>query len=247
MPPGRLPATSAASAVSKRLRSSWFKRKLIVSMPTKTCTKCEQPKELEEFARLSKVKDGRRSVCRSCASTYRKSYYLRHANEEKQRSADVRKQSPELVTARRRNWKQAHRDQVRGYEKDYLQQPLAKQKRAARFSRWSHANLELRAVANARRRASKRNASGSHTAREWRVLKEFFGFRCLRCHRHESETGTLHRDHVMPLLLGGSNDIGNLQPLCRSCNAWKGARYIDFRLPEQVQEIEVKLVEPQRP
>jgi hypothetical protein len=51
----------------------------------------------------------------------------------------------------------------------------------------------------------------------------------------------------MPLLLGGSNDIGNLQPLCRSCNAWKGARYIDFRLPEQVQEIEVKLVEPQRP
>lgn len=54
---------------------------------------------------------------------------------------------------------------------------------------------------------------------------ELHGSRCLCC----GGTEEIALDHVMPLALGGSNDVDNLQPLCRSCNSKKGARYIDFR------------------
>lgn len=37
-------------------------------------------------------------------------------------------------------------------------------------------------------------------------------------------------DHVIPVYHGGKNDISNFQPLCKSCNSWKGTKIIDFRL-----------------
>ena len=43
---------------------------------------------------------------------------------------------------------------------------------------------------------------------------------CLRC----GTTEDLTLDHIVPWSLGGSDDISNLQTLCRRCNASKGAR-----------------------
>lgn len=79
-----------------------------------------------------------------------------------------------------------------------------------------------------RRRAQAYKAGGKHTAQEWASLKGCFGNRCLGCWRPEAIT-QLTEDHIVPLSRGGSDDISNIQPLCRSCNSRKHTALDDFR------------------
>lgn len=74
--------------------------------------------------------------------------------------------------------------------------------------------------------ASKRAAGGSYTASEWRALLDASGHRCLCCGKTDVK---LTVDHVIPVSMGGSSDIGNLQPLCVRCNCKKYNRTLDFR------------------
>jgi 5-methylcytosine-specific restriction endonuclease McrA len=47
-----------------------------------------------------------------------------------------------------------------------------------------------------------------------------YGARCARC----GASGQLHVDHIYPVKHGGSNELSNLQLLCRTCNLKKGAK-----------------------
>ena len=60
------------------------------------------------------------------------------------------------------------------------------------------------------------NAEGSYTLEEWLAIKG----PCKYCGAKER----IEADHIVPLSKGGKNDISNIQPLCRSCNARKSAR-----------------------
>ncbi len=52
-------------------------------------------------------------------------------------------------------------------------------------------------------------------------------YQCKGCGKTQLET-ELNIDHIIPLATGGSNDISNLQTLCRTCNQQK-KHYIDPR------------------
>lgn len=86
--------------------------------------------------------------------------------------------------------------------------------------------LEKRAVYELVRRARKRGAGGSFTAEEWHALCALYGYRCLSC---KAVGVRLTADHVIPVSLGGTSDISNIQPLCGPCNSRKGVLVIDFR------------------
>ena len=68
--------------------------------------------------------------------------------------------------------------------------------------------------------------SGSHTKQEWIDLKDKFDNKCLRCGCINKQ---LTRDHIVPVVKGGSDSIENIQPLCRTCNSKKGTNTIDYR------------------
>lgn len=87
-----------------------------------------------------------------------------------------------------------------------------------------------------KRRAVQLSASGSHTTDEWVKLKKKFNYMCLCCKQQEPFI-KLTLDHIVPLSCGGSNDISNIQPLCRSCNSRKHAKIIDFRLNKNLCQI----------
>lgn len=45
-------------------------------------------------------------------------------------------------------------------------------------------------------------------------------YQCQSCGKSDREA-KLNIDHIIPLATGGSNDISNLQTLCRTCNQKK--------------------------
>lgn len=64
---------------------------------------------------------------------------------------------------------------------------------------------------------------GHYTEAEWLAIVERQKGRCACCHG----ISNLHVDHIVPVSLGGSNLILNIQGLCKSCNSRKGARLLD--------------------
>lgn len=79
-----------------------------------------------------------------------------------------------------------------------------------------------------RRRLRLRGVGGHHSLAQWKELKRRYDYTCLACGRREPEI-ELTRDHIVPLLNGGTDDIENIQPLCRSCNSSKSAKAVDYR------------------
>lgn len=62
----------------------------------------------------------------------------------------------------------------------------------------------------------------------WEAIKQQYDFTCQKCNRREPDI-ILEPDRVVPKALGGSYAPDNVQPLCRSCNASKNAKVIDYR------------------
>lgn len=71
-------------------------------------------------------------------------------------------------------------------------------------------------------------AQATHTKSQWEALKIAYDHRCLGCGRQEPNI-SLAKDHIVPISLGGSDHILNIQPLCKSCNSAKLDKVIDYR------------------
>jgi len=76
-----------------------------------------------------------------------------------------------------------------------------------------------------KRYAMLQGAEGSFTNEEWDALCEKYDYRCLAC----GEKKKLTKDHIVPIVLGGSNYIDNIQPLCQPCNSRKNKSVTDYR------------------
>jgi 5-methylcytosine-specific restriction endonuclease McrA len=144
----------------------------------------------------------------------------------------------EKKNANGREWKAKNREKVlassRRYERENADAQRERKHRSymqnreaviARAVQWQRDNPEKHAENKRRRRERLAQAPGSHTTADWRALCRKYDNRCLCC----GNTGRIERDHIIPIIKGGSNDIENIQPLCRRCNCSKGQQTIDYR------------------
>jgi 5-methylcytosine-specific restriction endonuclease McrA len=180
--------------------------------------------------------------CKSCV----KSGVRENRRNRKQQYAEYERSRANLThrIEARRKYHEEHKKQIAEYKKAWMQ---ANSARIAAFQRvyyernreevisrsdeWGKNNVEkvkqFKANDRRKRRAAKNASRGSFTAKEFEELCERYGNRCLSC----GVTGVvLEADHVVPLTKGGSDDISNIQPLCRSCNRRKFVAIVDYRV-----------------
>ncbi len=96
-----------------------------------------------------------------------------------------------------------------------------KARKLADNKRWRDTHIEQQNMFSRRRRIRKLFLGGEHTVEQWLYVKAVFGNTCANCGQSEA-LGKLHQDHKIPLAKGGTDNIDNIQPLCKSCNSSKG-------------------------
>lgn len=85
--------------------------------------------------------------------------------------------------------------------------------------KYTQKNKDKVRAMNKARRLRELNAPGSHTKEEWEQVKRAANNQCAM--KDDTCRGSITKDHVVPLVMNGSNDVGNLQVLCRSHNSRK--------------------------
>lgn len=77
------------------------------------------------------------------------------------------------------------------------------------------------------RRERHKKYGGCHSVGEWDNLKAQYNWTCPRCKKKEPDI-ILTRDHIIPVSRGGSDNIENIQPLCKRCNSLKATVSIKY-------------------
>lgn len=201
---------------------------LPLTVQTKQCTRCQQDKPLDAFAKHARIKSGRRSYCRACGSEIERE--RRIENPEALRALDKaryeRDKDKRLAACAEYRNRPEIKKHTKTYQRSYLERN--RERKYAISARWALKHPECRSVSTQRRRSREHSSAGRFTTAQWRALKALYDHRCLRCGQQEPDI-KIEPDHVVPIAHGGRNDINNIQPLCARCNRTKWARTVDYR------------------
>lgn len=145
---------------------------------------------------------------RKRAEKYRKA----NVEKERDRVRKYRADNPEV----RQRWLDSG-----GRQKDKEWREANKEKLKQYFAQWAEDNREKKYSYIHKRRALKKESSGTHTAAEAAAILVAQNYQCAYCDADLRQV-TRHLDHIMPLSKGGSNDKSNIQWTCAYHNIQKG-------------------------
>lgn len=210
----------------------------------KTCRVCKVKKPIKDFSKVSKSSDGLNSRCRACAKAYydknrqkilaqkviysqlrreerakwEKVYYEKNKHELLLKKRNYYVANRDKITAKNRAWARNNRQKLNCYYRKYaLDRPdVIRKKRIKR---------RLKMMTNGIFFVSKKE------------IKNLLSQPCVYCKSCKNIT----IDHVIPIARGGRHSVGNLMPLCLSCNASKQDKtFMEFKMSKMLQA-EMKL------
>lgn len=154
---------------------------------------------------------------------------------ERKSKAKARAADPEKHAVYNKLWKAVNPEKVKQHKSAYhgknakqiyeavkvwrLKNPEAKREHAKRHYGRHKSKYHEKVI---RRRAKLANDPNAYSEAAFQTkLEQYKGL----CHWCAAKIGgAVHRDHVIALSLGGSNDISNIVPSCATCNLSKGAK-----------------------
>lgn len=154
-----------------------------------------------------------------------KRYHAAHPEKYKAKSAAWAKANPEKMKALKAAWLKANVDRAKAKARVWAKANIDKLR--ANSAAWHARNPDVRRLATQNRRArSKENGGRLSKGIRAKLLTLQRGM-CPCCRKPIGDD--YHLDHVMPLVLKGTNTDDNVQLLCAPCNLSKGAKHpIDF-------------------
>lgn len=141
-------------------------------------------------------------------SAYNKRYRTVHKSSLSVAKSAYYEQNKELIAEYQRNYRKENREAIS--EKGIEYRNSFREKVRA----W-----------NRNRKARARNAEGHHSAEDVIEILMSQNEKCNSCGIDLADG--YHVDHIMPLILGGTNWPSNLQMLCPTCNTSKGGLHPD--------------------
>ena len=163
----------------------------------------------------------RTALCEGCA--VKKTAEWRLTNKERRNASERARYHVDIE--RRRELSRKHSAKYKRNHPDKIKANNVRLRERKNELARMHYTPEIGREKNGRRRARMYGSLVSED--QWQEVLDRYNHTCLCC----GVRGTLlTRDHIVPLSLGGRNDIENIQPLCRSCNSRKKAKIVDFRL-----------------
>lgn len=213
----------------------------------KRCTKCGETKSLTEFHKDARKPDGLRCECKACAKIVRAKWHAANPEKDRARTAkwraknpekhkayaiEYRRANPERVKAARAKRYAANSDKARAGAVKYYAANIEKrreyaveyrsknpEKVRAAAAKYRAANPEKRCIYEHNRRARKLADGGKLSVDIAERLFKLQRGKCPCCRKPLGDD--YHRDHRMPLALGGTNTDDNIQLLCAKCNMQK--------------------------
>lgn len=192
----------------------------------KVCCRCKETLPLASFYVVGSGKTAGKpySFCKAC-SAKRAIKYREIRKESSRRWYD---ENTDRARAKFKAWATANRAYNLARRRAYYAANRDESLQRSREWRIQHPERwnDLMRAHRAARRSREEASGGKFSPDEWASLKAQYGNACLCCGRTDLP---LAADHVVPVKLGGTSDIRNIQPLCRSCNSKKGTKIIDYR------------------
>jgi hypothetical protein len=167
----------------------------------------------------------RRTSNGSCLDC-RKDYYQENSDKIKKRARyheQKMKADPDWI-ANKRKRNREYAAQKRRDDPEFL----ALSRKRCRENNRVNRNREKHRIQAKNRRAKIKGADGKFSSYDIGRILELQRHKCAICKCDLNKSG-YHVDHIVPIVLGGSNYPQNLQCLCPPCNLSKAAKHpIDF-------------------
>ena len=180
-----------------------------ISSLLKPCTKCKCTKPTSDFKKDKRRSDGLSSWCKRCNCVDTLMRQARNRQKPNINNRNYKKSAKGKLSAQRYKSGRSCREARQRYNNGLSG-------RAAQV-RWRH-NRATRGLAAGK-------ATLTHT--EWQSILTRQNNQCAICGKRMNKdiiNDRPERDHIIPLTRGGGLTLDNVQALCRSCNARKGAR-----------------------